>query len=53
MDVSTVSYFVTQSNSWYVEMYAVIYMQEPTLQVCETFNFEFEREEKKVTKKSC
>lgn len=42
---------VTQSSSCYVEMYAPIYMQEPTLQMCETVTFEFERRKKEVTKK--
>jgi len=32
-------------------MYAQIYMQEPTLQLCETLTSEFERREKEVTKK--
>lgn len=53
MGDSAVSNFVTQSNSCYVEMYALIYMQEPALQVCETVTFEFEREKKKATKKGC
>jgi hypothetical protein len=53
MGDSAVSNFVTQSSSWHVEMYALIYVQEPTLQVCETVTFELEREEKKVTKKGC
>jgi hypothetical protein len=32
-------------------MYALIYMQEPTLQMCETVTPEFERRKKEVTKK--
>ena len=43
--------FVTQSSSCYVEIYALIYLQEPTLQMCETVTSEFERKEKKVTNK--
>lgn len=51
MGDATVSNFVTQSSSCYVEMYAQIYMQEPTLQMCETVTSEFERRKKEVTKK--
>jgi hypothetical protein len=51
MGDAIVSNFVTQGSSCYMEMYAQIYMQEPTLQMCETITSEFERREKEVTKK--
>jgi len=51
MGDATVSNFVTQCSSCYVEMCALIYMQEPTLQMCETVTSEFERRKKEVTKK--
>lgn len=47
----SVSNFVTQSSSCYVEICALIYLQEPTLQMCETVTSEFERKEKKMTNK--
>jgi len=51
MGDATVSNFVTQCSSCYVKMYALIFMQEPTLQMCETVTSEFERRKKEVTKK--
>jgi hypothetical protein len=51
MGDATVSNFVTQSSSCYVEMYALIYMHESTLQMCEAVTSEFERRKKEVTKK--
>jgi hypothetical protein len=51
MGDATVANFVTQSSSCYVEMYSLIYLQEPTLHMCETVTSEFERRKKEATKK--